>query len=62
MPAISDSDRSAFEDICKGVHDFNETEILCIHEAAQAVKAVVQSATKRQERARPPVELQSVEK
>lgn len=51
MGAINDSDRMAFQDICKGVHDSSETEILCINEAAEAVKAVAQSAIHRQESA-----------
>ena len=50
MAAINDVDRSAFENLCKGIHDFNDDELLRLHEAAVEVKVVVQSANDRQQK------------
>ena len=41
MAAISDVDRSIFEDVTKGIHDFNEDELICLHEVAQEVKVIM---------------------
>jgi hypothetical protein len=46
---ISDTDRNQFENLCKGVHDFNEEELERLHEAAEEVKAVLKSATDREQ-------------
>jgi hypothetical protein len=50
MALISDLDRSAFENVCKGVHDFDESELARLHKAAEEVKEVVQSASDRQQK------------
>ncbi|MGA7625912.1 MAG: hypothetical protein WB630_09905 [Candidatus Acidiferrales bacterium] len=51
MAAISDADRSIFEDVTKGVHDFNEDELICLHEVAQEVKVILRDANERQQKA-----------
>ncbi len=50
MAATSDSDRSAFENLTKGIHDFNGDELARIHNAAEVVKAVVKSANDRKQK------------
>lgn len=50
MALISDLDRNEFENVCKGVHDFDENELARLHKAAEEVKAVVQSANDRQQK------------
>jgi hypothetical protein len=50
MASISDMDRNPFENLCKGVHDFNENELARLHKAAEEVKAVLQSANDRQQK------------
>ncbi|MGA7919420.1 MAG: hypothetical protein WCA38_07080 [Candidatus Acidiferrales bacterium] len=51
MAAISDADRSIFEDVTKGVHDFNEDELICLHEVAQEVKIIMRDANERRQKA-----------
>jgi hypothetical protein len=50
MAAIRDVDRNAFENLCKGVHDFEEQELARLHEAADLVKEIVESANARQQK------------
>jgi hypothetical protein len=50
MAAISDLDRTAFDNLCKGVHDFNEEELARLHEAAEEVKEILKSANVRQQK------------
>jgi len=50
MAGISNTDRDAFDCICKGVHDFNDDELLRLHKIAAEVKAIARSASDRQER------------
>jgi hypothetical protein len=50
MALISDLDRSAFESVCKGVHDFDENEVARLHKAAEEVQAIIQSANDRQQK------------
>jgi hypothetical protein len=50
MAAISDIDRSAFENLCKGIHDFDEQELARLHEAAEAAREIVKSANARQQK------------
>ena len=50
MAAISDSDRNVFENLCKGVHDFEEEELTRLHKAAQEVGEVLKSAIARAEK------------
>jgi hypothetical protein len=50
MAAISDSDRSVFENLCKGVHDFDEEELARLHKAAQEVSEILKSAIARAEK------------
>jgi len=50
MAFISDLDRSVFENVCKGVHDFAENELARLHKAAEEVKAVIQSANDREQK------------
>lgn len=50
MAAITDLDRNAFENLCKGVHDFNEEELVRLHKAAEEVIEVVKSANARQQK------------
>ena len=50
MAAISDLDRTAFENVTKGIQDFNEDELARLHNAAEEVKAIVKSATDRQQK------------
>ncbi len=41
---------SAFQNLVSGIHDFNEEEMARLGKAAEEVKAVVESANKRQEK------------
>jgi hypothetical protein len=51
MAAISDPDRSAFENLTKGIHDnFNEDELARLHRAAEEVKSIVESANDRKQK------------
>jgi len=50
MAALSDLDRTAFDNLCKGIHDFNEEELARLHEAAEEVKEIVSSANARQQK------------
>lgn len=50
MAAISDADRNTFENLTKGVHDFDEEELTQIHEAAEKIREVVKSANERQQK------------
>ena len=50
MSLIGDLDRNTFENVCKGVYDFDETELARLHKAAEEVKEVVQSANDRQQK------------
>lgn len=47
MAGITDLDRSVFEDLCKGVHDFDQEELLRLHQMAGEVKAILQSVNDR---------------
>jgi hypothetical protein len=50
MATLSDLDRTAFENLCKGIHDFNEDELARLHETAEEVKEIVKSANARQQK------------
>lgn len=50
MAEVSDVDRNAFQNLCKGVHDFNPDELARLHQAAEEVKAIVQSSNDRQQK------------
>jgi hypothetical protein len=50
MVALRDLDRTAFENLCKGIHDFNVDELARLHEAAEQVKEVLKSANARQQK------------
>jgi hypothetical protein len=50
MAVISDMDRNPFENLCKGVHDFNDDELGRLHEASVEVKAILQSAHDREQK------------
>jgi hypothetical protein len=50
MAAMSDPDRSAFENLTKGIHDFNEDELARLHSAAEEVKAIMKSVDDRQQK------------
>jgi hypothetical protein len=50
MAALPDLDRNPFENLCKGIHDFNEVELARLHKAAEEVKGIVKSANERQEK------------
>ena len=49
MTTISDVDKSVFENLCPGVHDFNENELVLLQKAAALVKGALEAATRRQE-------------
>lgn len=49
MAVVSDLDRTVFENLCKGVHDFNEEELARLRRAAEEVKEIVKSANARQQ-------------
>jgi hypothetical protein len=51
MAAISDVDRSIFEDVTKRIHDFNEDELICLREVAQEVKVIMRDADERKQKA-----------
>ncbi|MGA7626074.1 MAG: hypothetical protein WCA38_06950 [Candidatus Acidiferrales bacterium] len=51
MATISDIDRSIFENLTKGIHDFNQDELICLHEVAQEVKVIMRDANERQQKA-----------
>jgi hypothetical protein len=51
MAAISDVDRSIFEDVTKGIRDFNEDELICLHEVAQEIKVIMRDADERKQKA-----------
>ena len=50
MAAITDVDRNPFENLCKGIHDFNEEELVRLREASEQVKAILKAANGRQQR------------
>jgi hypothetical protein len=50
MAVLADLDRTAFDNLCKGIHDFNDDELARLHEAAEQVKEVLQSANARQQK------------
>jgi hypothetical protein len=50
VPYISDVDRTAFENLCKGIYDFNEEELSRLHKAAEDVKEVIKLWRARQDK------------
>jgi hypothetical protein len=50
MPFINDLDRTPFDEISKGVHDFSEDELARLHRASAEVRAVLKSANERQQK------------
>lgn len=50
MAAINDLDRTIFDNLCKGVHDFSEEELARLHEAAEEVKEILNAANTRQQK------------
>jgi hypothetical protein len=50
MAFISDLDRRPFDEVSKGVHEFNEEELARLHKASEEVKEVVKSANDRQQK------------
>lgn len=50
MPVISDADRSVFQNLSKGVHNFDEQELARIHRAAEEISEVLKSVIARSEK------------
>ena len=50
MAFISDLDRTAFENLCKGIHEFTAEELEHLHELAEEVNAIVRAAIDRQQK------------
>jgi hypothetical protein len=48
---INDVDRTVFDSLCKGFHDFTEEELKHLHQIAEEVKGIVQASVERQDRA-----------
>jgi hypothetical protein len=50
MASIADVDRTVFDNLSKGVHDFDEGELARLHKMAEELKSILQSANQRQEK------------
>ena len=50
MAVISNQDRSAFQNLCKGNHDFNDEESALLHEMAGKVTSMVQASNDREQK------------
>ncbi len=50
MPSISDLDRTPFDEISKGVHEFSEEELARLRRASEEVRSVLKSANERQQK------------
>jgi hypothetical protein len=50
MAVISDQDRTAFQNLCKGNHDFNDEESALLHEMAGKVRSMVEASNDREQK------------